>query len=158
ILLDATLNASDVVIVSPLYWYSVSASVKLYLDHWGGWLSLPELQFRSRMRGKTMWAITTTGTNDIVKAAPLVDSLRLSAEYLAMNWGGELVTTTRPDNDATALDRADALFRPDGRSWETTPEAGGDVADPGRRGRDRRQSRRHGDRRVRAVERSGTAE
>ena len=34
ILLDATLTATDLVIASPLYWYSVSADTKLYLDYW----------------------------------------------------------------------------------------------------------------------------
>ncbi|MFL6055811.1 MAG: flavodoxin family protein [Actinoallomurus sp.] len=36
ILLDATLDATDLVIASPLYWYSVSAATKLYLDYWSG--------------------------------------------------------------------------------------------------------------------------
>ncbi|BFO14379.1 hypothetical protein SHKM778_07670 [Streptomyces sp. KM77-8] len=40
-LLDATLAATDVVIASPLYWYSVSAQTKRYLDHWSGWLRTP---------------------------------------------------------------------------------------------------------------------
>src|SRR5215813_5881410 len=34
LLLDATLEATDLVVASPLYWYSVSASAKLYLDYW----------------------------------------------------------------------------------------------------------------------------
>ena len=32
-LLDTTLEATDLVIASPLYWYSVTTSAKLYLDH-----------------------------------------------------------------------------------------------------------------------------
>lgn len=40
-LLDATLSATDLVIASPLYWYSVSTSTKLYLDHWSGWFHAP---------------------------------------------------------------------------------------------------------------------
>ena len=54
LLLDATLDATDIVIASPVYWYSVAASVKLYLDYWAGWMRLPEDRFIERMKGKTL--------------------------------------------------------------------------------------------------------
>lgn len=54
-LLRATLDATDVVIASPLYWYSVSSSTKRYLDHWSHWLRTPGADFRRRMAGKTLW-------------------------------------------------------------------------------------------------------
>lgn len=44
-LLDATLDATDLVIASPLYWFSVSADTKLYLDHWSAWMRVPGLDF-----------------------------------------------------------------------------------------------------------------
>jgi multimeric flavodoxin WrbA len=34
LLLDATLAATDIVFVTPLYWYSLPSSAKLYMDHW----------------------------------------------------------------------------------------------------------------------------
>ena len=46
LLLDATLAATDIVIVSPLYWYSVSAHTKRYLDYWSGWLRTPGVDFK----------------------------------------------------------------------------------------------------------------
>src|SRR3989442_10837921 len=33
-LLDATLAATDIVFVAPVYWYSIPAPLKIYLDHW----------------------------------------------------------------------------------------------------------------------------
>lgn len=91
VLLDATFEATDLVIVSPLYWYSVSASTKLYPDYWGGWLNTRELRFRDRMRDKTMWAVTTTSHDVDTVADPLLGTLRLSAEYMGMRWGGSLI-------------------------------------------------------------------
>lgn len=55
LLLDATLAATDLVIVSPLYWYTVSAQTKRYLDHWSGWLRTPGLDFKATMKGRTLW-------------------------------------------------------------------------------------------------------
>jgi NAD(P)H-dependent FMN reductase len=116
ILLDATLRATDLVIVSPLYWYSVSASVKLYLDHWGRWMRLPAVAFRARMRGKTMWAVTAFGGPDATGAGPLTEALRRSAEYLDMRWGGAVAGhRERPGGDgsswAAKLVDGERLFR-----------------------------------------------
>ncbi|GAA0488186.1 flavodoxin family protein [Streptomyces stramineus] len=90
-LLDATLAATDLVIASPLYWYNLSATTKLYLDYWAGWLDLPEARFRDRMRGRTLWTITTTSYGDDVPARPMLSTLRFTADFLGMHWGGSLV-------------------------------------------------------------------
>jgi hypothetical protein len=92
-LLQATLQATDLVVVSPLYWYSLSAQAKLYLDYWAGWLRLPGTNFAARMRGKTLWAVSTFADSDLAAAQPLVDMLRLTADHLVMHWGGALLTT-----------------------------------------------------------------
>lgn len=50
LLLDATLAATDIVIASPLYWYSVSAHTKRYLDHWSGRLRTVRVRVLSAAR------------------------------------------------------------------------------------------------------------
>lgn len=115
LLLEATLDASDLVIVSPLYWYSVSAPVKLYFDHWSEWMRLPGVGFRERMSGKRMWAVSTLGRGELDDAQPLVEMLRRSARYLDMGWGGALVGSAQRSTDPasaeeTAHPRADRFF------------------------------------------------
>ncbi|MGW5667958.1 flavodoxin family protein [Micromonospora sp. NPDC003776] len=114
VLLDATLTATDVVIASPLYWYTVSADVKTYLDHWSGWMRVPGVDFRARMRGKTLWAVSTVSDEDRTTADPMLGTLRLTADYLGMRWGGALVGYgNRPGDvlaDAAALARAETFF------------------------------------------------
>ncbi|MGW3245025.1 flavodoxin family protein [Streptomyces sp. NPDC001070] len=113
-LLEATLEATDIVVVSPLYWYSVSTSTKLYLDHWSGWMRVPGLDFLERMRGKTLWSVTVHGGQDPATAAPLVGTLRHTAGYAGMRWGGALLGNgTRPGDilrDRGALSRAKTFF------------------------------------------------
>lgn len=89
-MLDATLRATDIVLVSPLYWYSVSATTKLYLDYWSGWMELPGVQFKRRMSAKTLWGISVRGDREPEVMEPLEGMLRLSADYLSMRWGGLL--------------------------------------------------------------------
>lgn len=87
-LLDATLAASHIVFVSPVYWFSIPAPLKTYLDHWSAWMRVPGLPFKEQMASKTLSLITTSGDRD--KAQPMVDSVRLCAQFLSMPWGGVL--------------------------------------------------------------------
>ncbi|WP_405692934.1 flavodoxin family protein [Streptomyces sp. NBC_01185] len=113
-LLRATLDATDVVIASPLHWYSVSSSTKRYLDHWSHWLRTPGADFRRRMAGKTLWGVTALADSDLAVAEPLAGTLRISAEYLGMRWGGVLLGTgSKPGDvlsDTAATARAKTFF------------------------------------------------
>ncbi|MFI6205488.1 flavodoxin family protein [Streptomyces sp. NPDC051041] len=114
LLLDATLAATDVVIASPLYWYSVSTPVKRYLDHWAGWLRTPGVDFKATMAGRTLWGVTALAHQELVVADPLIGTLRNSAAYLGMRFGGVLLGNgSRPGDvvrDAEALARAKTFF------------------------------------------------
>jgi multimeric flavodoxin WrbA len=117
-LLEATLAATDLVMVTPVYWYSLPAAAKLYLDHWSAWLRAPGWDFKTRMKGRTMWGISVSSDPDANFAEPLKQSLRLTADYMEMHWGGFLLGYgNRPGdvlqdaNSTTAADRFFAAIR-----------------------------------------------
>ena len=105
-LLEATLAATDVVVASPLYWYSVSSSTKRYLDHWSAWLEAPGIDFQRRMAGKTLWGVTALAATDLTAAEPLAGTLRNSAHYLGMRWGGVLLGNGSKPGDVLTDTRA----------------------------------------------------
>ena len=113
-LLDATLECTDLVLVVPLYWYSLPAHAKHYLDYWNAWLRTPDLHFRDQMQGKTLWAIVVSSINR-AETTPLEASLMLTAQYMKMNWGGLLYGTgSRPNDiqdDTVALAQARTFFQ-----------------------------------------------
>lgn len=113
-LAGATLAATDLVMAAPLYWYGLPASAKLYLDYWSAWMRVPALDFKPRMKGKTLWGVCGLSDDDRSTADPLVGTLRLSAEYLGMTWAGVLFGSgNRPgdvDADTVALEAADTFF------------------------------------------------
>ncbi|XHM62804.1 flavodoxin family protein [Streptomyces nigra] len=117
LLLDATLAATDVVIVSPLYWYAVSAHVKRYLDHWSGWLRTPGLDFKATLAGRTLWGVTALAHDEPVVADPLIGTLNNSAAYMGMRFGGVLLGNgSKPGDvlrDEEALSRAKTFFAQD---------------------------------------------
>ncbi|RKT16866.1 multimeric flavodoxin WrbA [Streptomyces sp. 1114.5] len=112
-LLDATLAATDLVFVAPLYWYSLPTTAKLYLDYWSAWFRVPGVDFRAGMRGGTIWGVTALAGGG-EKADPLIGTLRLTAEYMDMRWGGALLGNgTRPGDvlrDERALVAAKSFF------------------------------------------------
>ncbi|MGW0813352.1 flavodoxin family protein [Streptomyces viridiviolaceus] len=114
LLLDATLDATDIVIASPLYWYSLSSPTKRYLDHWSGWLRTPGLDFKATLAGRTLWGVTALAHEEQVVADPLIGSLRNSAAYMGMRFGGVLLGNgSRPGDvlrDTDALARAKTFF------------------------------------------------
>lgn len=113
LLLDATLRATDLVIASPLYWYSVSALTKRYLDHWSGWLRVPEADFRGVMAGRTLWGVSAYAS-EASRAEPLVGTLLHTAAFMKMRFGGVLLGngSDREDvlKDGEALGRAKEFF------------------------------------------------
>ncbi|MDF3144640.1 MULTISPECIES: NAD(P)H-dependent oxidoreductase [unclassified Streptomyces] len=114
LLLDATLAATDIVIASPLYWYSVSGLTKRYLDYWSGWLRTPGIDFKATLAGRTLWGVTALAHPETEVADPLVGTLNNSAAYMGMRFGGVLFGngSRRGDvlNDTEALARAKTFF------------------------------------------------
>ncbi len=111
-LLDATMDATDIVFVAPVYWYSIPAPLKTYIDHWSGWMRIPGVPFKEEMGKKKLWLVSTSG--DRAKAQPMIDSLKLCAQFLAMPWGGELWGKGGPPDavkaDVAAVEGAAKFF------------------------------------------------
>ncbi|MFF4837934.1 flavodoxin family protein [Streptomyces sp. NPDC001315] len=114
LLLDATLAATDIVIASPLYWYSVSSLTKRYLDYWSGWLRIPGVDFKATLAGRTLWGVTALADDEPAVADPLIGTLGNSAAYMKMRFGGVLLGSgsARGDvlKDTAALARAKTFF------------------------------------------------
>ena len=116
-LLDATLAATDIVIASPVYWYSLSGLTKRYLDYWSDWLRVPGADFRATMADRTLWGVSVLAEEEEVVADPLIGTLNNSAAYMKMRFGGVLLGngSARGDvlKDSRALSRAKTFFAQD---------------------------------------------
>ena len=113
VLFDASLAASNIVMVAPVYWYSVPATLKRYLDEWSAWMRVPEANFKAQMAGKTMWIISSLSA-DVCEAEPMLGMLERSAKYMDMRMGGQVFGNgSKPgdvNNDHAALEAARRLF------------------------------------------------
>ncbi|MFV0134289.1 flavodoxin family protein [Streptomyces sp. HMX87] len=141
LLLDATLAATDIVIASPLYWYTLSTPVKHYLDHWSGWLRISGLRFKDTLAGRTLWGVTVLADDQPEVADPLIGSLNNSAAYMGMRFGGVLLGNgSKPGDvlrDTDALARAKTFFAQQQPPLARFPHEQADGGEPrgDRRGR-----------------------
>ncbi|MEO7096781.1 MAG: NAD(P)H-dependent oxidoreductase [Polyangiales bacterium] len=115
LLCDATLAATDLVIVAPVYWYGFTWPLALYLDHWSAWMRIKELDFTATLKGRTMHAVVVDSDDEKEGSSlPLIDSLRRTAVYMGMTWNGALTGHgNRPgevEADATALAAAQTYW------------------------------------------------
>lgn len=111
---EVTLAATDVVLASPLYWYSLSAQTKRYLDYWSGWLNAPGSSFHDRMAGRRLWGVTAMAHKEEVVADGLLTLMNNTAAYMGMRFGGVLlgngVSPGEVRDDERAMRRAKSFF------------------------------------------------
>lgn len=92
LLAEATLWATDLVVVTPVYWYSLPASAKLYFDHWSGWMRVPSLALKDTLKDRRVWAvIVDAGSEEEASSDLLEGMLQRTADYMHMVWMGALV-------------------------------------------------------------------
>jgi multimeric flavodoxin WrbA len=93
-LMRRALEYDHIIIGSPVYWYSVSPPVKVFLDRITDFLDIPELvEEGRRLRGKTGHIVCTS----IYDNAPqsFISALTDTFTYLGMQIGGTLHANCR---------------------------------------------------------------
>lgn len=113
-LLEATLEATDLVFVAPVHWYSMPTLLKRYLDEWSYWLRIPNGTFKAQMSQKRYWAISSSSSGSEAEAEPLFGALELSAAYFGQKLSKRLLGRgSKPDDvlgDAAVLRSAQSFF------------------------------------------------
>jgi multimeric flavodoxin WrbA len=79
----------QVIFATPIYWYSVDARMKVFLDRISDFLKLPDLLAEGRrLRGKTGYVVCTSAS---AEAAPeFMSAFDEMFRYLGMHFGGAL--------------------------------------------------------------------
>ncbi|MBQ4801286.1 NAD(P)H-dependent oxidoreductase [Aquimarina sp. MMG015] len=85
-------NYQTIVLATPVYWYTMSGIMKVFLDRISDYL-YKEKDFGRMLRGKEMAMISCSNDDDRVIEFPLPFSR--SAEYLGMQYLGDIHTWVR---------------------------------------------------------------
>jgi multimeric flavodoxin WrbA len=88
-LIARVLEFDQLIFASPVYWYSVSPPMKVFLDRLSDLLDIEELLPQGRkLRGKTGFVACTSIVDEV--APPFIGAFRDTFEYLGMRYGGLL--------------------------------------------------------------------
>lgn len=86
-LMQRVLDHDGIIFAAPVYWYSVPAPMKAFLDRVTDYLDLPDLLDQGRrLRGKTGYVLCTSLSEE---ASPIfLELFRQTFAYLGMTFGG----------------------------------------------------------------------
>ena len=86
-LMERLLRFEQIIFASPVYWYSVTAAMKRFLDRLSDYLDLPDLLAEGRrLRGKRAYIVCTSICTEA--PASFINTFVDTFEYLGMHWGG----------------------------------------------------------------------
>lgn len=82
-ILKKILDSEVIVLSTPLYWYSMSAALKLFIDRWTESLrDDTRKDFKSIMSSKKFIVVIVGGDNPTIKAKPLINQFRYIFEFM----------------------------------------------------------------------------
>lgn len=110
-IIDKVLESDTVIFASPVYWYSVSASLKAFIDHWSETLIDPNYKdFKEKMAKIDFRLILVGGDCPKVKAKPCITQMKYTLDFIGAELNGYIIgTAERPGDimkDTFALGRA----------------------------------------------------
>jgi len=82
---DSILECEIIIFATPVYWYSMSAQMKTFLDRISDLLKIRK-ELGRQLRGKKMMAVSCS--SDSTEYLSLWEPFKLSAEYLGMEYLG----------------------------------------------------------------------
>lgn len=87
--MDEVLAHKNIIFSTPVYWYSMSAQMKIFIDRMSDFLSVNEFKDKGRkLRGKAAYVICTSISP--VADQSFVNSFKSTFEYLGMSYGGHI--------------------------------------------------------------------
>ncbi len=109
LLMKRVLAFDQIVFATPVYWYAVSPTMKVFLDRISDYLDLPELlNDGRRLRGKQAYVVCTSIYDEA--PASFMNALLDTFNYLGMCFGGVAHANCRDGYDPAGHDIEAAAF------------------------------------------------
>ncbi len=106
---EAMLEADEVLFATPLYWYGMSGYMKTFIDRWSQSMRDTDVNFKERIVGKPGYVITCGGDQIDLKGLPLILQFRHIFEFTGMEFKKYFIGEARKPGDAEKSDRLNQL-------------------------------------------------
>lgn len=94
--IEEILHYRTIGLVSPLYWYTVSAQMKTFIDRWSDLLSIRK-DLGQALKGKNTFLIATGSEEDMLPLG-MEETIRLSSMYMEMVFRGSFYAKVETDH------------------------------------------------------------
>lgn len=103
------LDAHAIIHSVPVYFWSMTAQMKAYLDRWCVFFDAEwnwQKAYYSEMQGKRIGLITVCGDPNVHTADPIVHSFQATAEMTQMHWLGAVMTSAAEKGEIANNEKA----------------------------------------------------
>ncbi|MGM9986437.1 MAG: flavodoxin family protein [Bacillaceae bacterium] len=83
----------DILLFStPIYWYSMSGTMKNFIDRWSQTLRDPKYpSFKNNMASKKAFVITVGGDSPYIKGLPMIQQFKHIFEFIGIDFAGYII-------------------------------------------------------------------
>ncbi|WP_085994231.1 flavodoxin family protein [Oceanobacillus senegalensis] len=109
-IIDLILPYDILIFSTPIYWFSMSGTMKLFIDRWSQTLKdhrYPD--FKDGMSSKTAYVVAVGGDEPFLKGIPLIQQFQYIFEFIGITFGGYVLGTGNKPNEILQDDRALAI-------------------------------------------------
>lgn len=91
-LIDQILTHDVIVFSTPIYWYSMSGPMKIFIDRSSQIMRDPDYtHFKEGMKGKKVYVIAVGGDQPRIKGLPLIQQFQYICQYYSMSFEGYVI-------------------------------------------------------------------
>ncbi|WP_054950206.1 flavodoxin family protein [Numidum massiliense] len=113
-IIDRILPHDILIFATPIYWYSMSGTMKTFIDRWSHTLRDTKYpDFKNSMQAKKTYVIAVGGDEPSIKGLPLIQQFRYIFDFIGLSFAGYIIGEgNKPGDiykDAKALFAAEQL-------------------------------------------------
>ncbi|MFO1441858.1 flavodoxin family protein [Bacillus sp. Bva_UNVM-123] len=108
-IIDRILPHNIIIFSTPIYWYSMSGTMKNFIDRWSQTLrdaNYPD--FKNKMASKKAFVVAVGGDDPQIKGLPMIQQFNYIFDFVGMNFGGYILGEGNKPGDV--LQDQTALF------------------------------------------------
>jgi multimeric flavodoxin WrbA len=91
-IIDRILPHDILIFSTPIYWYSMSGTMKNFIDRWSQTLRDPKYpDFKSKMASKKAFVIAVGGDDPYIKGLPLIQQFQYIFDFMGIEFAGYIL-------------------------------------------------------------------
>ncbi|QNH40374.1 flavodoxin family protein [Bacillus sp. PAMC26543] len=115
-IIERVLVCEILVFATPIYWFGMSGTLKLFIDRWSQTMRDPRFpDFKEQMSAKQAYVIAAGGDNPKIKGLPLIEQFGHIFDFMGMSFEGYVLGEgNRPGDiifDQQAIEAAGRLLK-----------------------------------------------